>query len=131
MTDEPPWLTMSEAAAQSGLHRDAIRSRARRGLIPSKRGNRGQWLVQLTAAAMATSDQGDDHDLAMVVADLQAEVTELREALARAEATRDAAMTTAKATVETKDILIIELQKMLAETRRGWLERLLEAVRRR
>jgi hypothetical protein len=123
MTDEPPWLTMTEAAAQTGLHRDAIRSRARRGLIPTRRGNRGQVLVQLTAAAMATPGQDDDHDLAVVVADLQAEVTDLREALARAEATRDAAMTTAKATLEAKDILVAELQKMLEDARRPWWRR--------
>ncbi len=123
MTDEPPWLTMTEVAAQTGLHRDAIRSRARRGLIPTRRGNRGQVLVQLTTAAMATPGQDDDHDLAVVVTDLQAEVTDLREALARAEATRDAAMTTAKATLEAKDILVAELQKMLEDARRPWWRR--------
>jgi hypothetical protein len=123
MADEPSWLTMSEAAARSGLHRDAIRSRARRGLIPSRRDNRGQWLVQLSAEAMTTLDQGDDHDLAMVVADLQAEVADLRVALARAEADRDAAKTVAVAEVAAKDVLVAELRKLLDDARRPWWRR--------
>jgi hypothetical protein len=131
MAEEPPWLTMSEAATRTGLHRDAIRSRARRGLIPSRRDNRGQWLVQITAETLATADQGDDRDLAMVVADLQAEVADLRVTVARAEAERDAAKTVATTEVATKDMLVGELRTLLAEARKGWLERLLEALRRR
>src|SRR4051794_2702024 len=46
-TDEPPWLTLNEAAERSGTNRETLRSRARRGLLNSRRGNTGQLLVQL------------------------------------------------------------------------------------
>jgi exoribonuclease II len=127
MADEPSWLTMSEAAERSGLHRDAIRSRARRGLIPSRRDNRGQWLVQLTADALAMGDQANGHDLAMVVTDLQAEIADLRVALARAEADRDAAKAVAMAEVMAKDALVAELRKLLDDARRPWWRRWLAA----
>ena len=42
MADEDPWLTLSEAAQRSGLAREAIRTRARRGQITSRKGNRGE-----------------------------------------------------------------------------------------
>jgi hypothetical protein len=48
MTDELPWLTLTDAAELTGLNRETIRSRARRNLIPSRRGNAGQLLVQIT-----------------------------------------------------------------------------------
>jgi hypothetical protein len=72
---------------------------------------------------MTTADHGDDHDLAMVVADLQAEVADLRVALARAEADRDAAKTVAVAEVSAKDALIMELRKLLDDARRPWWRR--------
>ena len=130
MADDPPWLTLSEAAVRSGLHRDAIRSRARRGLIPSRHDNRGQWLVQLPAEAMTMDGQANGHDvdrevttLNEPVADLQAEVAELRVALARAEADRDAARTVAKAEVAARDEVVGELRAMLADARRPWRRR--------
>ena len=108
LTDEQPWLTLTEAAAQTGLDREAIRAQARRGLIPHRQGNRGQWLVQLPAdhsaipdAAsldpMAAPDAARAAATADLLADLQAEIAEARIALARAEAARDAAKATAVA----------------------------------
>jgi hypothetical protein len=41
------WLTLSQAAAQSGRHIGALRSLVRRERIPARKSNRGQWLVQL------------------------------------------------------------------------------------
>ena len=99
MTDprphEPPWLSLSEAAAMTGLDREAIRSRARRGLIPYRLDDHGQWLVQVPAGSVTADDraQAATSTAAMteVVTDLLAEVTMLREELARAEAGRAAA----------------------------------------
>src|SRR5690242_14817084 len=100
-TVEQPWLGLTEAAAMTGLDREALRSRARRGLIPGRKGNRGQLLIQvptdLANGHSRDDDQDDreaDHELAgmrAAMTDLAAEVGELRVALARAEAGRDAA----------------------------------------
>jgi hypothetical protein len=49
MTDDQPWHSLTEAARLTGLDREAIRSRARRDLLPSRKNNRGELLVQLPA----------------------------------------------------------------------------------
>jgi hypothetical protein len=100
-TAERPWLGLTEAAGLTGLDREALRSRARRGLLPSRKGNRGQLLVQVPADLADGHDHADDRDdrgadrdpagMRVVMTDLVAEVGELRVALARAEADRDAA----------------------------------------
>jgi hypothetical protein len=85
LTDAQPWLSLTEAAEQTGLDREAIRSRARRGFIPSRKGNRGQLLVQVSADLLTAPDRDDDRPLAdhgEAIADLQAEVTEVRLLLA-------------------------------------------------
>jgi hypothetical protein len=60
MAEESPWLSLTEAAQRSGLSREAVRARARRGLVPSRKGNRGDTLVQLPAALLSGDDQGSD-----------------------------------------------------------------------
>jgi hypothetical protein len=91
---EPPWLTLAEASARPGRHIDALRTMVRRGKLERRKGNAGQWLVQLPPDGLARSDRGDDLavdlDLTEVVTELREEVTELRVALARAEAGHDA-----------------------------------------
>ena len=57
VTDRP-WLTFSQAAAQSGRHIGALRSMVRRERIPARKGNRNQWLVQLPAELLAEPDAG-------------------------------------------------------------------------
>ena len=57
MADEDPWFGLSEAAQRSGLAREAIRTRARRGQITSRKGNRGELLVQLPAELLTGSGQ--------------------------------------------------------------------------
>ena len=100
MADEEPWLSLSEAAQRSGLAREAIRAKARRGRIPARKGNNGQILVQLPAVLLAGAGQGEAGAQADLLADLLAEVAELREQVARTEAERDAAESVAEAQVE-------------------------------
>jgi hypothetical protein len=139
---EASWLTLTEAAQRSGFPRETVRSRARRGLIPSRKGNRGELLVQLTTV-MTASDHGTnaapttvmttpDHGQATVIADLTAEVTELRERLATVSAELTAARTVAAAEVAAKAEIIDELRRQLEherqqliELRRPWWRRLM------
>jgi uncharacterized protein involved in exopolysaccharide biosynthesis len=141
MAEEGPWLSLTEAAQRSGLAREAIRAQTRRKLIPSQKGNRGELLVQLPADLLAGDVQGMAGPAADPVADLLAEVADLREQLARTEAEREAARavataevaaakTGAMAEVAAKEELIQELRKMLGslraelvEARRPWWRR--------
>jgi hypothetical protein len=134
---DAPWLPLSEAARRLGRHPDGIRSMIRRGRVNGRKGNAGQWLVQVPTESDPVSN-GHDSDVAESLADLREELTESRVAAARAEAERDtqaAAHTRERETLQTvigdlradRDRLAAEL----ADARRGWLERLLEAVRKR
>src|SRR5690349_20224375 len=97
---EGPWLTLSEAAARSGRHIDALRALARRGRLERRKGNAGQWLVRLPES-LPQDDSGvalaGDSGMAEAVAELKEEVAELRVALARAETQAEAAKTVAAA----------------------------------
>src|SRR3712207_2309724 len=84
--DTAPWMTLSEAADCTGRHIDALRSLVRRKRLPARKGNGGQWLVQIPTDPLTLPDKVSDIAGDEVVAGLMAEVTELREALARAEA---------------------------------------------
>jgi hypothetical protein len=128
--DAAPWMTLSEAAERTGRHIDALRSLVRRKRLPAKKGNAGQWLVQLPAEPLTQPDKVSDLVGDEVVTGLLAEVTEPREALARAEAEAQTARDTAgtrvaavRAEVEAKDALIAELKAMLAAARRPWWRR--------
>ena len=99
MAEEGPWLSLTEAAQRSGLAREAIRARARRGLIPSQKGNRGDMLVQLAADLLAGHGRELAGAPADTVADLLAEVADLRERLARVETERESARTVATAEI--------------------------------
>jgi hypothetical protein len=144
--NEASWLTLTEAAQRSGLPRETVRSRARRGLIPSRKGNRGELLVQLTAV-IAAPDRGTtavdttviadpDRGQTTVITDLTAEVAELRERLATVTAELAAARTVAAAEVAAKAEMIDELRRQMdrertradrleAELRRPWWRKLL------
>ena len=141
MAEEGPWLTLTEAAQRSGIPREAIRARARRGLIPSRKDNRRQTVVQLPIDLLAGAGQGtaraESEGLAGLptgMADLMAEVAELREQLARAESMVEAAKAVAKAEVAMAEArgeaqvaalreLVEELKLQLAEARRPWWRR--------
>jgi hypothetical protein len=125
MSGESPWLSLTEAAQRSGLSREAVRARARRGLIPSRKGNSRETLVQLPAEsvqAMSSGDQDMTGSESTLVADLLAEVGDLRELLARAQAERDAAESVALAQVEAAKAQAAAMRE-LAEARRPWWRR--------
>jgi hypothetical protein len=122
VTDDLPWLSLSEAAERTGLNRETIRSRARRGLIPWKRGNNGGMLVQVVTGPDRDVTE-PDRGLTEAMTELQDEITDLRERLTRAETERDAARDKAAAQVQAKDEVIVELKAMLAAARRPWWRR--------
>ena len=135
MTDELPWHGLTEAARLTGLDREAIRSRARRGLVPSRKSNRGELLVQVPADLVTGDDPVETEELATLraaIADLAAEVTDLRTDLARSKAELAAAKTVAlaeiaavKAESAAKERIITYLEQALSDARRPWWRRLL------
>ena len=130
------WLPIAEAAPLLGLTVDGLRSRIRRGLVTTRKGNDGRLLVSVSTNARATGHEqvtdtlGDRSE----ASELRAEVVELRVTLARAEERlaaaerreRDAATVAADLRAE-RDRLAAEL----AEARKPALVRLVEALRRR
>jgi hypothetical protein len=125
--DDRPWLSLSEAAARSGRHVGALRSLARRGRVPARKGNGGQWLVQLPDEALpkpglgggsASGLGGDD-----ATGELMTEVVELRERVAKAEANAQAARDLATDQVAAKDKVIADLRAQLAWHRQPWWRR--------
>jgi hypothetical protein len=126
MADEQPWLSLTEAARQTGLDREAIRSRVRRGLVPSRKNNRGELLVQLPAELVTELDRAPAEDvtgLRAAVADLSAEVTELRVELADAKATARVAEAAVATEVAARERYIAQLEALLAEARKPWWRR--------
>ena len=109
-----PWLTLSQAAAQSGRHIGALRSMVRRERIPARKGNRGQWLVQLPDELAADPDVAIGPATDDAMAELLAEVAELRERLGHA-----------TGQLLTKDEVIAELRAQLAWHRLPWWRRLI------
>ena len=122
----------------TGLDREAVRSRARRGLIPHRIDDQGRWLVQIPPGSVTADDRArsvvSNAVLSEAVTELLAEVAGLREELARAKAERDAAERVAE--IETTllreelghardraDRLEGELRTMLAAVRRPWWRR--------
>ena len=113
MSEELPWLSLSEAAAMSGLARETVRARARRGLIPSRKGNEGRVVVQLAPVDEPPPAQDKPADMSELVSDLHAEMSELRERLARTEGEANAAAE-----------IILELRAALAWHRLPWWRRI-------
>lgn len=128
-------LPISEAAPRLRLHPSALRSRIRRGVMEARRGNAGQFLVEVPADAQPAPDTpmaSAEDELALENDALRRELEAARLALVRAEGERDTAAATADARVEAAERLIAELRAMLeanraelAEARRPWWRRLL------
>jgi hypothetical protein len=145
--EQSSWLTLSEAAARSGLHKEALRARAKRGHLPCQRGNLGQLLVQLpaelltpaqgkaqaaegaaqpTAQAPAHPAQGDALALAQAHVEQLVELLHERELeLAELAARVEAAEGIAQAQVTAMRELVDELKAQLKEARRPWWQKLL------
>jgi DNA-binding transcriptional MerR regulator len=147
MTDELPWLTLTEAAEKTGLARETIRSRARRGLIPSRRSNSGGMLVQIAVGPdreITGAQTGPDRALTEVVTELQEEIADLRDRLTRAESERDRAremiaervasadrlaaakIETAEAKIAATERIIARLENDLARASRPWWRRIFD-----
>jgi hypothetical protein len=158
--DRGRWLTLAEIAAHTGRHIDAVRSWAQRGRrserLRTQKNNRHElqvWFTPgltpelVTGNASSASISGsasalvDDEGTAEAVTELRARVERLNEALVEArigrargegelvaEARRSADL---NAALDHERAERAKLAAELAEARKGWLERLLEAVRRR
>jgi hypothetical protein len=143
-SDQPSeWLPLAEAAARLGTTVDALRKRVRREQIQARRGNDGRLHVLVGGRT-----DGQEADLVQPPARLLLDLEEAREGQERwrevAEQARERAAkaegelaaearrsTDLAAALEHKRAERAKLSSELAEARKGWLERLLEAVRRR
>jgi hypothetical protein len=138
------WLTMWAAMARSGWHLQRLQSRARREEWPRRKPNKGplEYLVPAsvltadiangggTTSPTATSVNGHDiaaGDAMTSPAWMLEALAELRERCGRAEGLAEARAQHIASLEAERGRLAVEP----AEARKGWLERLLEAVRRR
>jgi hypothetical protein len=154
--DQGRWLTLAEIAARTGRHIDAVRSWAQRGRrserLRTQKNNRHELQVWFTpelapelaagsASSASVTASAVDEGAAEAVTELRARVEELTEALAearisQARAEGELAAETRRST-DLKDNLVVEreradrLEAALAEARKGWLERLIETLRKR
>jgi hypothetical protein len=139
MIEADTWLTLGEAVAATGWKPERIRSLARHGTMPRKRGNGRDWLYQVTPELVAaraeeradtTADPraGTDETARWqaVAAELREELAEVQAGLARAEeraAGKDAVLAELRAQIEREiargDALAVEL----AKARRPWWRR--------
>jgi hypothetical protein len=144
------WLKVAEAAPRLGLTVDGLRSRIKRGLVTTKRGNDGRVLVNVAMNGSITGHEPghelatDTDELARLLVQLEeareraegavTEAAEARERAARAEGRAEALLGQTSSMAEhlaAERARGDRLELALAEARKGWLERLLEAVRRR
>ena len=130
--EQSPWLTLSEASQRSGMHKEALRARAKRGQLPSRRGNMGQILVQLPAELLnlaqgAAQPAAHVHaeQLAELARDLEQEIAGLRIELAEARAQGRAAEVVADARIAAERLVSDELRRELEWHRRPWWRRLI------
>ena len=147
------WLKVTEAAPRLGLTLDGLRSRIKRGQVTTRRGNDGRLLVSVALnGADHSHDQSHElspnssetvhepsHEPALNGSaepdhDLFADLLAAHERAARAEGElaglREALATEARRSAE----LLARADRFeaaLTLARKGWLERVLEAVRKK
>jgi hypothetical protein len=142
MTETDTWLTLGEAVAATGWKPERIRSLARRGTMPRRRGNGRDWLYQVTPEVVAaraeeragtTADPRAGTDEAArwqtVAAELREELAEMQAGLARAEeraAGKDAVLAELRAQIDREIARGNALAAELAEARRPWWRRMLD-----
>jgi hypothetical protein len=153
------WLRPVEAAAALGVTPEAIRARIRRGTLETRPGNDGRLrvLVPLTERAASTTPNGRDHnadatrpggdrarpgaaeaELVEELKELRAKLTEARERAARAEGRAEelaaalaAEQARGEATLAKAEARADRLEAELRESRRPWLAKVLEGLRRK
>jgi hypothetical protein len=132
------WVSLPEAARRLGVTTRAIRGRIRRGTLESRpRGNTGRevYLLGSAMATLALADRavlpqdvsGEVERLRAELADTLDELAEVRVALARAEGQLAARAEVVDSLRADRDRLVAEV----ADLRRPWLARLLDALRQR
>src|SRR3954451_3347309 len=132
------WLSLADASSRLGVSVDALRSRARRGMITTKRMNDGRLQVRVPADLQLVSDKstdqaqlgGDRSGDQRLIDELREEIAELRERAIRAELDRDRMHEVTEAKMQGQERIIARLEADLAQARRPWLARLLAAARR-
>jgi hypothetical protein len=129
--DDGQWLPLADASRALGQSVDALRHRVRKGELDSRKGNDGRVLVLVSGAPVAS---GSPPEASAELALLREHVEELTSRASRAEgelAGVREALVRADASLAQARTDLAEIRRELAEARKGWLERLLEAVRRR
>src|SRR5687768_8212143 len=119
---EAPWLTISEAAERTGRKIDAMRALARRGRLPRRKGNKGEWLVQLPqtpppAEPDSILDPALDSDLDIEAHPLHEQVMELRLTIARLEGELATVRAVGEANGEAAKRLLAEKDGVIADLR--------------
>ncbi len=133
-TEQRPWLTLAEASRVTGQSPDALRALIRRDRLPARKGNAGQWLVQVGDRILTGARPVGDQAATEEVSALRKELTEARLAAVRSEA--DAATARSEATVlraalDRECARADRYEAELARLRKPLWERVLEALRRR
>jgi hypothetical protein len=128
------WLSQSEAGLRLGWKLNRVISARRSGRLQGRKGNRGEWLVRVPdGLGVAGAEPGYSQVETEPAAELREELAELKHALGRAEGRSEALLQQVSSLAEN---LAAErargdrLETALAEARKSWLERLIEAVRR-
>jgi hypothetical protein len=125
------WLSLADASSHLGVSVDALRSRARRGMITTRRMNDGRLQVRVPADLQLAGDKSADQ--AQLVSDrsgdqrlideLREEIAELRERAIRAELDRDRMHEVTEAKMHGQERIIARLEADLALARQPWWRR--------
>jgi ribosomal protein L29 len=128
------FLPVSEAALRLGLTPAGLRSRIRRRLVTTKKGNGGQWLIEVPRDPPLRHDQPEvlhgsvmtqDDELLAEVDELRRELGEERLARARLEVRLEGIERTHAAEMAAKESTITDLRAELARLRmpfwRKWI----------
>jgi hypothetical protein len=128
------WCSVAEAARRIGVTEKAVRERIKHGSIEWRpKGNSGREVL-VTPEPERDEPSRETPGIAPEVAELRVEIARLEERLVsrdrEAELLREALAASREETGRT-EARGDRLEAELAKARKGWLERLLEAVRRR